>query len=342
MIMPDPGLLVDGFGRTMRYLRLSVTERCNLRCQYCRPDCRPGDGSGVGDPASRLTVTELVRLVRLFTGLGVQHVRLTGGEPLLYRPLLSLVHALGALPDLRGLALSTNASRLAGLAAPLAAAGLQRVNISLDSLDPETFRQVTRGGDLVPVLAGIDAALAAGLHPVKINMVVLGGINDHEIPAMVDFARIRGLTLRFIETMPVGIAGQTVMGTFIPAGVILQRVRDYTGLELAPVPTRNGYGPARYFHGSGTGTGMTTDIGVIAALSRYFCEDCNRVRLTSTGDLVLCLGRSDAVNLRTALRAGGTDAELQAQIQAAVRHKPRGHDFHAVGHSPQAMVRVGG
>ncbi|MBF0285881.1 MAG: radical SAM protein, partial [Magnetococcales bacterium] len=240
--------LIDRFGRTIRYLRLSVTDRCNFRCAYCRP----ASGLALAEREEVLSDAEMVRLAGLFAGLGVGRFRLTGGEPLVRPGIVELARSLVALPGVEEITLSTNASRLAELALPLRRAGVRRVNISLDSLDPAIFSHVTRGGDLAAVLAGIDGALAAGLHPVKVNMVVMGGINDHEIPAMVEFARRRGVILRFIETMPVGEEGEEAMGRFFPASAIFQRLRDhFGGAREEEVSGPEGSGPARYLRVGG-------------------------------------------------------------------------------------------
>ncbi len=318
--MPDTMTrLVDPFQRVIRYLRVSVTDRCNYRCFYCMPS----QGMVWEERSEFLTFEELTRVIRLFTELGVDRVRLTGGEPLVRRGILDFVRGLSALPGLKDLSMSTNAHLLAEQADALRAAGVRRVNISLDSLDPEVFRRITRNGDLEAVLAGIDAALAAGMEPVKLNMVVMKGLNDGEIEAMFDFAAARGADLRYIETMPVGEAGIDGTGRFMPAVEILERLRRHAGAELVPVPDRRGAGPARYYQ---VGDGPAR-VGVISALSRHFCDDCNRVRLTARGDLVLCLGQEDRVNLRDSLRGGLDDDGMKELIRAAIARKPRSHDF---------------
>ncbi|MBF0181029.1 MAG: GTP 3',8-cyclase MoaA [Magnetococcales bacterium] len=331
--------LIDTFGRTIRYLRISVTDRCNMRCDYCRPSVEPM----LPDHAALLTLEEIARLARLFVGLGVERFRLTGGEPLLRRNLLSLARELGAMPGLTELSLTTNALLLARFAHDLRAAGVRRVNISLDSLTPEIFARITRGGDLAQVLAGIDAALEAGLAPVKVNMVVMRGVNAHEIPAMIRFAARRGVVLRFIETMPIGDAGSLFPERFISAGEILGIAREAFGQD--PLPAEPGVGvgagPARYFRIEGTGA----EVGVIAARSRHFCDTCNRMRLTSRGGLVLCLGAMDVVDLKTPLRAGASDEALMAMIRAAVAMKPARHHFDETVPLPSPtlnMVSVGG
>ena len=311
--------LVDPFQRTIRYLRVSVTDRCNYRCFYCMPS----QGMVWEERSHFLTFEEMSRIIRLFTELGVDKVRLTGGEPLVRRGILDFVKQLSALPGLKDLSMSTNAHLLGDKAGILRAAGVSRVNISLDSLRPEVFRRITRNGELQPVLEGIDAALAAGMDPVKLNMVVMRGLNDDEIEAMFDYAVERGADLRYIETMPVGEAGIDGTGHFMPAVEILERLKRHAGAELVPVKGGKGAGPARYYQG---GEGPARG-GVISALSRHFCDDCNRVRLTAKGDLVLCLGQEDRVSLRDGLRSGLDDEAMKALIRAAIARKPRSHEF---------------
>lgn len=314
--MPD---LVDSYNRRIDYLRLSVTDHCNYRCFYCRPRVD-------ADTASRgefLDFSEITRLVRLFTELGVSKLRLTGGEPLVRRKLVDLVGQLRQLPGLDDISLSTNGHLLGRFAAELKAAGVGRVNISLDSIEAENFRRITRNGDLDAVSQGIEAAMAAGMAPIKLNMVVMRGVNDHEIDAMLDYALERGLELRFIETMPVGEAGHRVMDLHYPAAQILQRIQKRFGSRLIPVKGGRGAGPARYYQ---LANGPAR-VGVISAVSRHFCEGCNRVRLTARGELVLCLGREDRVSLHESLRAGCSDEEIRRQIMEAIANKPKQHDF---------------
>lgn len=326
-------MLTDTFGRTIRYLRVSVTDRCNLFCTYCR---LPNE-KRLPNNRELLDFGEIVRLIRLFLELGVERIRLTGGEPLLRRNIVALVQALTPLPGLQELTLTTNAVLLERYAAELHAAGLHRVNISLDTLNPDTFERITQrstglqpmsGHDpahpmgLPAVLAGIAAALRVGLRPVKVNMVVMRGINDHEIPDMVLFAQQQGLLLRFIETMPIGEAGQDMANHFIPAEAILDQIQSHFGSQLVPTE-QSGSGPARYFHLAGT----EANIGVISARSRHFCDTCNRMRLTSKGGLVYCLGRDDRMDLKQPLRSGASDGELKHYIREAVSLKPERHTF---------------
>lgn len=328
------GCLSDTFGRQVRYLRLSVTDRCNFRCHYCRLP----SGSDAIDGGRLLSREEIVRLCRLFHELGVERIRLTGGEPLVRPDLLPMARDLAALSDALDLSLSTNAFLLPKLARELKEAGVGRVNISLDSLDPATFAAITGGGELARVLSGIDAALEVGMRPVKLNMVVMGGVNDHEIPAMVQLAREKGTLLRFIEAMPVGEAGGAIMGHYVPAARILESIQSLDQGALLPTDRPKGGGPARYFRVAGLGV----DVGVISALSQHFCGDCNRVRLTAEGEMVLCLGREERLDLKTPLRQGVDDETLRCLIAEAVHHKPKGHRFKkekgaAVGHRMSAL-----
>jgi len=270
-----------------------------------------------------LSFEEMTRLVRLFTELGVSKLRLTGGEPLVRRRLVDFVRQLQQLSGLADISLSTNGHLLQRFAGPLKAAGVSRVNISLDSIDADNFRRITRNGDLQQVSLGIDAALAAGMTPVKINMVVMKGVNDHEIGSMLDYALERGLELRFIETMPVGEAGRRVMDLHYPAAQILQRVRERFGARLIPVKGSKGAGPARYYQLAES----PARVGVISAVSRHFCEGCNRVRLTARGELVLCLGHENRISLRESLSAGCSDEQIKQLILAAIAIKPQRHDF---------------
>ena len=314
--MPE---LIDRFGRRINYLRVSVTDRCNYRCFYCIPS----QDFTLEERSEFLSYEELTHLIRLFVDLGVSRVRLTGGEPLVRRGLVEWVRNLKQECGVSELSLSSNAHLLAGHAATLKAAGLDRVNISLDSLQPDTFRSITRNGDLNTVLRGIEAALQAELHPVKLNMVVMKGINHHEIESMLDYALEQGANLRFIETMPIGNAGLEGTRHYYPAASILKHVRQHMGADLIPVAADKGAGPARYYRINDS----RATVGVISAMSRHFCEGCNRIRLTARGELVLCLGQEDRADLREQLRSGASDGELTGLIMQAIERKPRSHDF---------------
>jgi cyclic pyranopterin phosphate synthase len=317
-------MLRDSFNREIQYLRLSVTDRCDFRCFYCLPrDHRTFD-----TPDEWLTGEELERLVGQFAVLGVSHVRLTGGEPLVRRELSDIARRIAALPGIEELSLSTNASRLSLYADELYAAGVHRLNISLDALDPETFRQIT-GSRLQPVLQGIESAIASGFQPIKINMVVMRGINDREVEPMVEYCLERGLTLRFIETMPVGAGGRAASEHYLPLAEIEARLRQ--NYRLQPAAMR-GSGPARYYQLEGTGL----VIGFITPQSQHFCESCNRVRLSASGDLHLCLGQEDRLALRPMLRAGASDESIRNAIREAIARKPERHQFNE---SPGAILR---
>ena len=333
--------LVDGHDRRVNYLRVSLTERCNYRCTYCMP----AEGVAVAPRAAHLSVDELCQVVAALMPLGVRRVRLTGGEPTVRGELLALVERLAAL-GLDDLSLSTNGERLAELAAPLRRAGLLRLNVSLDSLDPQRFQRLTRHGQLPRVLAGLEAAQAAGFVNTKINTVVMRGFDEDEVSALCRFAWERALTPRFIELMPMAEGALFYPGTFVPVAELRGLLAAAFG---APLPARAappGAGPARYLvyrhHG------QEHHAGFIAAVTEPFCEACNRVRLAATGQLHLCLGRDESVDLRAVLR-GGAAAErvalaLRAEVSAALRGKAAGHSFqqNGCGGPRQSMVSIGG
>ena len=314
--------MIDPFGRTISYLRLSVTDRCDLRCVYCMPERMT-----FLPRADLLSLAELDRLAAAFIRKGVRRLRLTGGEPLVRRDVMDLIAGLsrflrsGALDELT---LTTNGSRLAGHAAELARLGVRRVNVSLDSLDPETYARITRGGRVETVISGIDAALGAGLE-VKINAVALRDDNLDDLVTLAEWAHARGAGLTVIEVMPMGSVEADRRDQFVPLTEVRRRFeRRWTLTDLA----RRTGGPARYVRTDEGGT-----IGFITPLSRNFCEGCNRVRVTCTGDMYLCLGQSVKADLRTPLRAGPDDSSLEAAIDSAIGRKPRGHDF-AIGATP--------
>ncbi len=307
--------LTDGFGRVMGALRVSVTDRCDLVCSYCRPHGAPAlDARGLVP-----SFEEITRLVRVFLRLGVTRVRLTGGEPLRRRGLAILVRALktAGVPDL---ALTTNGTALAGQAAALARAGLDRLNVSLDSLDPARFAAIT-GVDALPrVLAGIEAARAAGLFPLRFNAVAMRGVNDDELCALARYAVSRGGAMRFIEFMPVGVAPAAWEHRYLPAAAILESLRPVLAPGVTGLP--DGPGPARYLPLAGGG-----EVGIIAGVSRPFCGTCDRLRLSARGALRLCLASPLEVDLLAPLRAGAADDELGRIIRAAVRRKPTGASY---------------
>jgi cyclic pyranopterin phosphate synthase len=311
-----PESLTDPFSRRIEYVRLSVTDRCDLRCSYCLPK----GFKNFEEPDHWLNFDEIEAVMRAFTELGVRRIRLTGGEPLSRGRIAELASRIAALPGLEDLSLSTNATRLEKLAVPLKAAGVTRLNVSLDSLDPVRFAEITGGGRLEQVLAGLAAAKAAGFAPIKINMVAMKGVNDAEIGAMVRFCIDHGFTLRFIETMPVGDTGRTASEHYLD----LQEVRRALEREFNLVPsTMNGGGPARYYRVADT----ELRIGFITPISQHFCTTCNRVRLTVDGTLFTCLGQEDKTELRPLLRAGASMAELKEAIRGAIAHKPERHEF---------------
>ncbi len=329
--------LIDPFGRKIEYVRVSVTDKCNYRCDYCMPE------QGVhpeGRHTEYLSYDELARIIEAFVNLGVAKIRLTGGEPLVRKNLASLVEKIAAFDGLEDISLSTNAHHLVREAEALKQAGISRVNVSIDSLKPKRFNLITRGGDLTKVLAGVDKALEVGLTPVKFNMVVMKGTNDDEIEAMVDYGLAKGVEVRFIETMPIGAAGVSMMDQHYPADKILKRIKKHVGTDLIPSTGKTHDGPSKNFKIAGT----NTRIGVISAVSQHFCESCNRVRLTAKGVLALCLGQEDSVDLRTPLRAGITDDALQQLITEAILKKPERHFFTENVHNIEfrQMVELGG
>lgn len=309
--------LVDGFGRAVTYLRVSVTDRCDLRCVYCM-----AEHMTFLPKAEVLTLEELDRVASAFIGLGVRKLRLTGGEPLVRKGFMGLVESLsrhlrsGALDELT---LTTNGTQLARFAGDLARHGVKRINVSLDTLKPALFRTLTRGGDVAAVIDGIDAAQAAGIA-VKINAVALRQDNAAEIPALIQWAHARGLDMTLIETMPLGEVDADRTDQYLSLAEVRRDLASYWTLTDLPLNTG---GPARYVRVEETGGRL----GFITPLSHNFCEACNRVRLTCTGTLHTCLGQEDATDLRAVLRAGGDDAALTAAIRDAVRLKPKGHDF---------------
>jgi cyclic pyranopterin phosphate synthase len=309
--------MIDPFGRDISYLRVSVTDRCDLRCVYCMAE----DMSFL-PKADVLSLEELDRLCGAFIDLGVRKIRLTGGEPLVRRNVISLVRSLGARlgNGLDELTLTTNGTQLAKHAADLAAAGIRRVNVSLDTLDPAAFRAATRWGDLDKVLGGIFAAKAAGLH-VKINAVALQGVNEGEFDRMLAWCGEHGFDLCLIETMPLGETGEDRTEQFLPLSLVRAQLKQRWTLTATDYVTG---GPARYYDVAETGTRL----GFITPMTHNFCESCNRVRITCTGRLYMCLGQEDEADLRAPLRDEELGREgLRAAILEAIARKPKGHDF---------------
>jgi GTP 3',8-cyclase len=311
----DPVMMRDGFGRRIDYVRLSLTDRCDLRCRYCMAE------DMVFLPRSDvLTLEEIIELARRFVARGVRRIRLTGGEPLVRRDAIEAVRGIGALigQGLDELTLTTNATRLAQFARPLFDAGVRRINVSLDSRDPERFRHITRHGDVAQVLAGIAAAKLAGLS-IKINMVALKGLNADEIEPMLMWCAAQGFELSLIETMPLGVVEDDRTDRFLPLTV----VRDALEARYTLVPsTKKTGGPARYW----TVPELGATLGLISPLTQNFCDNCNRIRVSASGQLYMCLGHEDHVDLRAALRSGNDDA-LDEAVDTALRLKPRRHEF---------------
>ncbi|MFG1396949.1 GTP 3',8-cyclase MoaA [Xanthobacter sp. VTT E-85237] len=311
------GPLVDTFGRAVTYLRVSVTDRCDFRCVYCM-----SEHMNFLPKQDLLTLEELDRLCSAFVARGVRKLRLTGGEPLVRRDVMTLFRSLSRHLDtgrLEELTVTTNGSQLARYAADLAACGVKRINVSIDTLDAEKFRAITRWGDLGKVLEGVNAAKAAGIH-VKINAVALKDVNEHEIASIMEWCHGEGHDLSLIEVMPLGEVGAERVDQYLPLSQVREQLAQrYT---LTDIDYRTG-GPARYLEVKETGGRL----GLITPLTHNFCEGCNRVRVTCTGTLFMCLGQEDAADLRAPLRASPDDGVLQAAIDAAIFRKPKGHDF---------------
>jgi cyclic pyranopterin phosphate synthase len=329
--------MIDPFGRSITYLRVSLTDRCDFRCVYCM-----AEQSEFLPKAEVLTLEEIERVCAAFMRKGVERIRITGGEPLVRRGAIGLIERLGGWlggGGLKELTLSTNGGQLVRFARPLVAAGIKRINVSLDTRDPEKFRAITRWGDLSKVLAGIDAALEAGLK-VKINTVALKGVNEDELAELIVWAHGRSMDLTLIETMPMGGIDADRVEQYLPLSIV--RAALAQRFTLVDTDYRSG-GPARYVGVAETGG----QLGFITPLTHNFCENCNRVRLTCTGTLFMCLGREDAADLRGPLRASADDEMLDEAIAAAIARKPKGHDFmidrrHAAPAVARAMSMTGG
>jgi GTP 3',8-cyclase len=357
----DP--LLDNFARRIRYLRVSVTDRCNYRCEYCMPEVLE-DRMQFQPKSALLTFEELQEIVSVFARLGVRKVRLTGGEPTVRQGIVDLVRRMANVPGIEQVVMTTNGHLLADLAAPLRAAGLSAINVSVDTLDADRFRTLTSRGDLARVLAGIDAAVAAGLR-VKTNAVALAGINDGELVALCEDAWQRGATPRFIEHMPMSDGALYEPARRISAAAIRRTVEAALGpLVPADATPRDGgpstvdegvfglgrgprvtgpseardAGPARYW---ALAADPARQLGIISAMTEHFCDDCNRLRLTATGELHACLGHDDAVSLRDVLRGGGSQDDLVKTIGAAVHGKRAGHVFDDKAPTKH-MIGIGG
>ena len=329
---PPQGGMRDQYGREIRDLRVSLTDRCNLRCVYCMPE------ETVFAPREEiLTDDEILVLIRAGAELGVKKIRLTGGEPTVRANIVELVERIAGVPGIQDLAMTTNGVRLARLAQPLAASGLRRVNVSLDSLNPDKYRTITRWGNLDDVLTGLEAARAAGLHPIKINSVVVRGFNEDDV---VDLARLtltRDYAVRFIEMMPFGSVAGFQTNAYVPSAETVARIEKALG-PLTPLDV-TGYDPARTYRlEAARGT-----LGFISSVSQPFCAQCGRLRLTAEGRLRLCLLRDDEADLRTPLRNGATYEEIRERFRAAAYRKPWGHGL-ARGVIPRRriMSQIGG
>ncbi len=320
--------LADAFARRVTYLRVSVTDRCNLRCTYCMPEA----GLPWIPKAEILTFEEIERIVAAAASVGVRSIRLTGGEPLVRRDLASLVRALAATPGIDDIAISTNGLLLAEHAHELARAGLRRANISLDTLREDRFETIARRPGLARVLAGIDAAIDAGLGPIKLNCVVIRGTNDDELLAFAELTRTREVYVRFIELMPVVENASVQQDAYLSATEMLARIGERQG--LVPVPGPGGNGPARYF----AFPGARGAVGVISPLSHDYCETCNRVRLTADGRLRLCLFGDFDIDLRTPVRAGADRDALARLFRGGMLIKPERHHL-ALG-EPGSRMRA--
>jgi GTP 3',8-cyclase len=329
--------LIDPFGRRITYVRVSVTDRCDFRCVYCM-----SEDMEFLPKRELLSLEELERLCSAFVARGTRKLRITGGEPLVRRNIMSLFRGLsrhldsGALDELT---LTTNGSRLAGFAKELKDVGVRRVNVSLDTRDPGKFRAITLRGDLAQVMKGIDAAQDAGLA-VKLNMVALKGVNEDEFIPMIEWAHGRGMDLTMIEVMPLGIVETARLDQFLSLDTVRAKISER--FTLRDLPDRTG-GPARYVHVEETGGRL----GFITPLSHNFCESCNRVRVTCTGTLYMCLGQEDAADLRTPLRQSQSDDLIHAALDEAISRKPKGHDFiidrsHTAPAVPRHMSVTGG
>jgi cyclic pyranopterin phosphate synthase len=324
---------MDSFGRKIDYLRISITDRCNERCLYCMPE----GYKGWEQTRDHLTAAEIIRVVRVAADLGFRKFRLTGGEPLVRGDILEIVRAMKQISGVEVIGLSTNATRLEKLAQPLRNAGVTAVNVSLDALDPVIYKRVT-GGEVHQVIAGIRAAVAAGFERVKLNCVLMRGVNEQEIWPLVLFAAEHGLPLRLIELMPLTRTDVLTEKNFYPVGEVMKLLQQRD--ELIPQPdAKIGHGPAKYYSLKQTGA----LVGFIGALTNlHFCEGCNKMRLTSDGKIRPCLGDHGEVDLRTALRETSDDERLREIFLSALRSKPLEHQFRENYQPTRPMTAIGG
>ena len=312
-----PTQLIDSFDRRISYLRLSVTDRCDFRCQYCMAETMTFLPRG-----QVLTIEELLRTARLFTELGVKKIRVTGGEPLIRRGVGELFAGLGKLPGLDTLALTTNGSHLSEQAAGLSAAGVRSINISLDSLNPTRFEAITRIGKLSTVLEGIDAAIASGFERIRLNAVILNGLNHDEVVTLTHFALSKQIHIAFIEEMPLGqvnLGGKQL--EYVSSDSIKSELE--THFELQPLVSRDSSGPSRDYLIAGS----QTQVGFISPHSHNFCAECNRLRVSAEGRLLMCLGNEESIDLRDLLRSGSSDDEIKSTIIDSLAIKPERHVF---------------
>jgi cyclic pyranopterin phosphate synthase len=323
----------DTFGRVVDYLRISITDRCNERCLYCMPE----GYKGWEHKPDHLTAAELLRVVRVAAGMGFRKFRLTGGEPLVRGDVPEIVQGMAAIPDVGAIGLSTNGTRLAQCAQPLRDAGLRTVNVSLDTLDPALYRRIT-GGDLNAVLAGIRAAVAAGFECVKLNCVLMRGVNEQELWPLTLFAAEHGLPVRFIELMPLTKTEVLTEASFMPVQEAMDLLRQKD--DMVPQPDwRLGFGPAKYYQLKHTGA----RVGFIGALTNlHFCETCNKMRLTADGKVRPCLGDHGEIDLREALRHAPDDATVRELLVTALRRKPLEHQFRGSYQPCRPMTAIGG
>ena len=323
--------MFDRMGREIDYLRISITDRCNLRCIYCMPE----DGIPDIQHTDILSYEEIVRIVRQAAELGIRHLRVTGGEPMARRGCLDLIRMLHAVPGIETISMTTNGLLLDGRVREACDAGLTAVNLSLDALDPELYRRITRGGDVTKVMRVLRDAAACGLS-VKINAVPVRGLNEQELPGLAELARSSGVSVRFIELMPLGCGADLQP---VPTEEIRERMEACFG-TMQEDTKRRGYGPAYYLRPEG----FQGSIGFISPLSHEFCGQCNRVRLTSDGQLKLCLNHSAGVDLRTLLRGGVEDAQLKEVLRTAIERKPERHGFNesVVDREKRRMNEIGG
>jgi len=328
--------MIDKFGREINYLRMSVTDHCNMACTYCRED---GD-KVMTSRKEILSFEEIYRISKLFSELGIKKIRITGGEPLVRKDVAKLIAKINEIPEIEETPLSTNAELLKLKAQELADAGINRINVSLDTLDESNFSDITRGGNLTKVIEGIDEAIKVGMTPVKINAVVTKGVNDQEIENLIDFCMKRNIHIRFIEAMPIGKSGINSMKNHMTKEEIIKRIKEYLPKRLTPIKRKSTDGPAESYSVSGS----NTTVGVIGAVSCNFCDACNRIRLTAKGVLVLCLGQEDSLDIKKLLRDGLSDNEIKEKILSAIEKKPERHFFDTDMNNSSLiqMVELGG